>query len=360
MGYLRSFLIDTPMLAGLVLKDNAEDIELNNNVTIEVATCSYKTIRGRTVIAGLCDEVAFWAADEMSANPDTEVLGALRPAMATVPGSMLLLASSPYARRGALWETYRRHFGRDDSPVLVWRAASREMNELVPERLIAEAYENDAASAAAEYGAEFRTDVETFIAREIVEAAVARGVFERPAFEGVRYVGFTDPSGGSSDSMVTAIAHRENGVILIDAIHEARGPFQPSTVVAEQAEMLKRYGVHTTIGHRYGGAWPSERFRECGIRYEVCEQTRSELYLSLLPELNSSRVQLLDNKRLVAQLCGLERHTARSGKDSIDHAPGQKDDVANAVAGAVSLLVNQPTPTRSFRFNWMVRPRDSI
>jgi hypothetical protein len=34
----------------------------------------------------------------------------------------------------------------------------------------------------------------------------------------------------------------------------------------------------------------------------------------------------------------LERRTARSGKDSIDHAPNGHDDVANAVAGVASLL----------------------
>jgi hypothetical protein len=40
---------------------------------------------------------------------------------------------------------------------------------------------------------------------------------------------------------------------------------------------------------------------------------------------------------LVSQLHGLERRTARGGKDSIDHGPGQHDDVANAVAGAIVL-----------------------
>jgi hypothetical protein len=53
--------------------------------------------------------------------------------------------------------------------------------------------------------------------------------------------------------------------------------------------------------------------------------------------LNSGRVELLDHKRLVAQLCGLERRTARGGRDSIDHPPGAHDDIANAVAGAIAV-----------------------
>ena len=40
--------------------------------------------------------------------------------------------------------------------------------------------------------------------------------------------------------------------------------------------------------------------------------------------------------RSVAQICGLERRTGRSGRDSIDHAPNGHDDIANAVAGAAA------------------------
>ena len=54
----------------------------------------------------------------------------------------------------------------------------------------------------------------------------------------------------------------------------------------------------------------------------------------LLPLFNSGRIVLPKSDRLVNQLSGLERRTARSGKDSIDHAPGTHDDFANAVAGA--------------------------
>jgi hypothetical protein len=55
----------------------------------------------------------------------------------------------------------------------------------------------------------------------------------------------------------------------------------------------------------------------------------------LLPLLNSRRVDLLDNKRLFNQISGLERRTARGGRDSIDHAPGAHDDVGNSAAGAL-------------------------
>jgi hypothetical protein len=131
-------------------------------VVIEVHTASFRSTRGYALIAGLLDELAFWPGDD-SAEPDYEVLSALRPGMATIPGAMLLCASSPYARRGALFDAHRKHFGRDGDPVLVWHAPTREMNSTIPERVIAEAMERDPASAAAEYGAQFRSDIESFV-----------------------------------------------------------------------------------------------------------------------------------------------------------------------------------------------------
>jgi len=54
--------------------------------------------------------------------------------------------------------------------------------------------------------------------------------------------------------------------------------------------------------------------------------------------LNSGKLNLLDDARLLAQLVGLERRVSRAGRDSIDHAPGGHDDVANAVAGVVGAI----------------------
>jgi hypothetical protein len=346
MGYVRALLKETPALAALVEKDNAEDIELSNGITIEVATCSYRTIRGRTIVAGLCDEAAFWS-DPDGANPDYEVLNALRPAMATVPGAVLLIASSPYARRGIVWDGHKEHFGKDESLVLAWQGATQDMNPSPRlQSVIAAAYERDPVSAAAEYGGQFRTDVDAFLSREVVDAAVVLDRHELARVEGMRYFGFVDPSGGSHDAMTLAVAHREqDGRILVDAIRERRPPFSPEAVVAEFAEVLKSYGLGIVTGDRYAGEWPRERFAEHGIQYRASLQSKSEIYLAALPLLNSGRVELLDHPRMVAQFCGLERRTARGGRDSVDHAPGAHDDIANAVAGALVLASKPPEPT---------------
>jgi hypothetical protein len=253
---------------------------------------------------------------------------------------MLLCASSPYARRGALWDAHRRHFGKDGDTTLVWQAPTRTMNPTVPQRIIDEATERDAASAAAEYGAQFRSDVESFVNREAVDACVSVGVRERPPMPDVSYSAFVDPSGGSADSFTLAIAHQEDDVAVLDAIRERRPPFSPEDVVLEFATLLKTYRIAEVQGDRYAGDWPRERFREHGIAYELAAKPKSDLYRDLLPAINSRKVDLLEDARLVAQIVGLERRTARGGKDSIDHAPNAQDDLANSVAGVIAALAS--------------------
>lgn len=367
--YVRALLTEVPLLAVLVERETAEEFDLTNRVTIEIGTSSYRAVRGRTVAAALCDEIAFWPTDD-SAEPDYAILDALRPAMATIPGAMLLCASSPYARRGALYDAHRRYFGQDAARVLVWQAPTWVMNPSVPQQVIDDAYERDPASAAAEFGAQFRSDVAAFVSREVVEAATPPGVHERSRLSTLSYSAFVDPSGGASDSMTLAVAHREAASIfrdgrrivdedgkpvkadrsrvILDAVRERKAPFSPESVVKEFSDLLKSYGLTTVTGDRYAGEWPKEAFARHGIKYLPAEKSKSELYVDMLPKLNSGEVELLDIPVLVNQLINLERRTSRGGRDSIDHAPGAHDDLANAVAGVI--VLSKGRETRDIRF----------
>ncbi len=339
MRYVSGLLAAVPMLKTMMADENNEAITLTNRVVIEVSTASFRSTRGYSFAAVLCDEVAFWRSDEASANPDTEILRALRPGMANIPGSILLLASSPYAKRGELYATFRRHYGKDDARVLVWRADTATMNPRIDPAIIAEAYESDPEAARAEYGAEFRDDLADFVTREIVDVVTMWGRAELPPEPGVTYSAFCDPSGGANDAMTLAIGHlSSDGVAVLDAIREVRPPFSPEEVVADFAALLRTYGLSRVVGDRYGGEWPRQRFREHGISYEPSARPKSDIYVDLLPLLNARRVELLESPRLSAQLVSLERRTARSGRDSVDHSPGGHDDLVNAAAGVLVQL----------------------
>lgn len=343
MRYVMGFLEQTHVLAPLIKGDTSESVTLTNRVIIEVHTASFRVTRGYTMIAVLADEIAFWPSEE-SASPDVEILRAVRPAMASIPHSMLLLASSPYAKKGVLWQSYRDHFGRDDDPVLIWKASTEEMNPQIDPEFIASEREKDPESASAEYDGNFRDDVAVFVSREVIDAVVPPKMLERPPVPGVVYSAFVDPSGGSADSMTLAIAHQERTRPVLDYIAEVRPPFSPEAVVMQFAATLRSYRVHRVTGDRYAGEWPRERFQVHGIGYDLSEMTKSQIYQALLPLLNSSKCQLLDHGRLIMQLAMLERRTARGGKDSIDHPPGSHDDIANSVAGVLTMLEAKGRP----------------
>src|SRR6516165_6316597 len=165
--------------------------------------------------------------------------------------------------------------------------------------------------------------------RKLKEAGRRR----RASMQNVRYFAFADPSGGSADSMSLAIGHREDDIVVLDALREIKPPFSPDNVVGEFSALLKSYRVSKITGDRYAGEWPRERFREHGIVYEPAQKPKSDFYRDLLPAINSRKLDLLDDARLLTQLVSLERRTARGGRDSIDHPPNTHDDLANAIAG---------------------------
>lgn len=337
-NHVAGILKDSPILSTMMDGESTADtIRLTTRIDIEVRPANYRTIRGVTAVGAIADEVCIWMTDG-SANPDAEILNALRPAMATT-GGMLMVISTPYARRGELWETYRRDYGAAGDPlILVAKGPSRAFNPTLPQKVIDRALAKDPAAAGAEFLAEFRKDVEAFVDRDIVEACVADGVIERPWKAQTQYKGFIDPSGGSSDSMTMAIAHAEADKVVLDVVRERKPPFSPASVVAEFAKLFLSYGIRKISGDHYGGEWPREAFSDHGITYEPADKSRSELYVDLLPLLNSGRADLLDDDKLVDQLVGLERRASRGGRERIDHGPSGHDDVANAVAGALDLV----------------------
>ena len=347
--FVLGLLKAVPMLEPLIVRRDSETIELSNRVHIEIATASFRSTRGYSYAAVLADEVAFWRSDETSLNPDVEILRALRPGLASIPGAMLLMASSPYAKRGELYNAWRKHFGKDDARVLVWKASTEQMNASIDKTDDRGGVRGAIRKARqAEYGGEFRDDLADFVSRETVDAVTMWGLHELPPEPGVTYSAFVDPSGGVLDSLTLAIGHLDrNALCILDALLECRPPFDPEKAVAQCAVLLRRYGVAKIFGDKYAGEWPVARFAEHGIEFEQSARPKSDLYGDLLPLLNARRIELLDHPRLTVQLAGLERRTARSGKDSIDHAPGGHDDLANAVAGVLVGLDRRPALVQS-------------
>lgn len=332
MRYVSGLLNSNPMLQRLIVRETGESIELANRTVIEVGTASFRATRGYTFAAVIADEIAFWRSED-SANPDFEILNAVRPGLATLDGPLLCL-SSPYSRRGALWDAYRRHFGKA-GPILVAQAPTLTMNPTLPRRIVEQAYERDPVAAAAEYGAEFRNDIAAFIHRDLVDHCTRSRPAVLPPRDKIQYFAFVDVAGGGADEYTLAIAHKEGERAVIDGVFAERG--NPATITGEYARVLKQYRVWKITGDRYAAEWPRHEFAKHGITLTPSELNRSELYLELLPLLQTGGVELSPDEKALTQLTLLERRTGRNGKDTIDHGPGGHDDRANVIAGAARL-----------------------
>jgi hypothetical protein len=123
--------------------------------------------------------------------------------------------------------------------------------------------------------------------------------------------------------MTLAITHKEGDTEVLDLIRERKPPFSPEALVEEFASTILKYRCSRCYGDHCGGNWPAEQFMKAGVHLEPSEKTKSDIYLDLLPLINSKAVRLLDHERMMLQLVGLERTTARGGRDKIDQANGR-------------------------------------
>lgn len=348
-SYAEAILRSHPEYEALIAGTDQESITLRNGLVIQCVANSFRSIRGPAVVCAIFEELAFWY-DERYANPDKEVWRAVRPSMLTTRrhGALLIGLSSPYARRGLLYEKHRDHHGEDASRVLVWQADTATMNPAVDQSEIEEAYRDDPQAAAAEYGANFRDDLQSFLDPELL-ATLARGSpLELPPRQGFRYVAFVDPSGGRGDAMTLAIAHRDEDRFVLDLVRAAQPPFDPAAVVADFVALLKEYRLREVTGDAYSGEWVVAAFKEHGVRYRTSPMNKSAIYLEALPLFTRGEVELPDQRALLIELAQLERRTARGGRDSVDHPPRCHDDLANAACGALTLAETRAARSRSF------------
>jgi len=344
LRYIKAIL-SIPLFKSYVERETAEVIELTNRINIEVHTCSYRAVRGYTIVAAIFEETAFWRVE--GANPDREVYSAVKPAMATIPDAMLISISTPYSRQGLLYESFREFFGKEDEEVLIWKAPSIVMNPTLSEGMISKERAKDLSAARAEWDADFREDIEAFLPLEVIEAVIIQGRIELPHTEKVSYSAFTDSSGGGGDSFTLSVGHKENGKMIQDALRARKG--DPHQIVKDYVELLKKYQIREVTGDRYAGSWVSEAFQKEGIRYRASELNKSELYLEALPYITSGAVELIDSRELVKELRLLERRRGSSGKDTVDHPKSMgggvpHDDLANVTCGMIAMGYSSREP----------------
>jgi len=98
--------------------------------------------------------------------------------------------------------------------------------------------------------------------------------------DGVKYFGFVDMSGGSSDAAVLGIAHKADDRVVLDTLvkQDGRPPFNPRNAVTKFATTLRQYGCRVVVGDSYAGTTFRHDFEAEKITYQVSAKTKAALY----------------------------------------------------------------------------------
>jgi hypothetical protein len=162
-----------------------------NGVQVVAYPCRPAGVRGLRACIVVIDELAFFLTSD-GRPTDTEMLRACRGRLATTSGKLIIL-SSPYSQSGALYELHRKHYGREESPVLVWQASAPAMNPTLRTDYLARMAQDDPEAYQSEVLGQFRPGVATFLDPDVLAACIDAGVRERPPRPGVPYVGLSMP-----------------------------------------------------------------------------------------------------------------------------------------------------------------------
>jgi hypothetical protein len=336
--YCLGFIEASPVLRHEIKDATRTEIRLRNGIVIATHSNSYRNVRGRTLLGVIFDEVSFWP-DEGGALSDIEAYRAVLPSLLTTNG-MLVAISTPYRKLGLLYQKHRDHYGVPSDDVLCVQGSSQTFNSTLTDDAIDAQREADPVAAGAEWDALFRTDIGQFLDEELIERAIDYGrPLELPPHERHRCRAFVDASGGRHDHYTIAVGYKEVERYVVAVCRGARPPFDPSVVTQEFAALAREYGVGSVIGDSYGAEWVQSAWRAAGIGYQPSDIPKGAIYLETLPLWTRGLISLPGHKALIRELRLLERHTHRSGKDTVDHGRNGSDDHANAVCGLLRTLV---------------------
>lgn len=316
-----------------------------------VATAGGYGGRGRALVGLALDEVAFFR-DKSSKVNDEDILNAASKAV--LPGGQIIIASSPWSKRGVLWERYTANVGKPTSAIAV-HAPTTLLN---PAPWIAEQVEAERArdpdAARHEYDAEFLDAGTTaFFDDALIESciddALNDGRMPNPG-ELVRAGGDT---GLRSDSATLAIGHLVGTQILTGELVEMRPepnkPLKPSEVAQTFRARCDAHGVtyYTADGHywdavlEYMGTIPCAQYT--GSPDEAFVRARSLM--------RQGRVRIPRNDRLLRQLREVEGRPKPGGGIAITMPrwrTGGHGDIAQALVLMLSALggdvAQAPTP----------------
>lgn len=343
-NYARGAVHSKPTLEAMVIEESLEGFGLRRPdghvVRFEtgVATAKGYGGRGRALTDFALDESAFFRDASFKIN-DEEIFRA--GSARVLPGGQTIVASTPWAEAGLLYDLHKRNFGKP-TDALVAHAPTLVMHDSEMTRAIVERERRrDPDNAAREFDARFMTSGTTvFFESSTLDAAITNEAFELRPGDVVAAGG--DFGFRSDSSALLLVALRGSELHVFDGAEERPGdePLKPSVTVASFARLIAGRCSYLMADGHYREAI-AELLEAQGLFYAAAPLQPAETYVRSRMLLRERRViihPLPFRDRLVQQLREVQGKPTAGGGMSIIHprwARGGHGDLAAALVLAL-------------------------
>jgi hypothetical protein len=335
---IAKLLRHTHALGQLIINETKDRLELSNGATILSLPASARAGRGYTASALILDELAHFQDSEGNPGSD-QVFEAFLPTLATFgDAGRCVITTTPMSRTGIVFDIYDRSLRGELDDTYLTKAATREMNPKVSDRVINRAMARDAESARTEYYAEFRDPIEAYLSTERIEASVDRNLHRQDKGQaGVIYYMAIDPA-TMGDRYAFLIAHKEDTKVVLDYSHIIKPPVNPEAAEDLLLDLVRRF---KPVSIRCDTAATVQRLRDKIPALEYTPFTRPKKlawYGALKEALNLGNLVLYRDDDLLDELKALQ---IRNGVDIAAPKAGKvtHDDLSDCLALVCENLV---------------------
>lgn len=352
-NYARGAVRSKPELEAMIVEDGADGFGLRRPdghvVRFEtgVATAGGYGARGRALTDFALDECAFFRDSSFKVN-DEEIYRA--GAARVLPGGQTIVASTPWAQAGLLYDVYKRNWCKP-TDALVAHAPTLLFHDSKMTREIVEREERrDPDNAKREFGAQFMTGGTTvFFESAAIDAAVTDEPFVMQPHDFIAAGG--DFGFRSDSSALVMVALRGETLHVFDGAEErpVDGPLKPSqTVSAFAAKIAGRCGELMADQH-YREAI-AELLEKHALYYIPAPTQPAETYVRARMLLRECRVKIHPlpfRERMLQQMREVHGKPTSGGGMSIVHprwATGGHGDLVAALVLALWQVSGDEVP----------------
>jgi hypothetical protein len=287
-------------------------------------------MRGKSVFGAFMDEAALFR-DENYLVCDEVIFSSLMPRI--LEGGQVIVASSPWAREGLLWDQHQKNFGDPKNAIAALAPTTLMRPDANTAAIVAAERARDPENARREYDAEFMdSGAYQFFETSAIDACVDATLSPINGVEGQYRLPFRGDAvtcggdlGFRSDSSALAIVHRSDAYRLAE-LHELRPqagvPLKPTAVIGRFIDRMKVHGIEYFVADGHYKEAVREQLEGSDLMFKDAPagvNGIAETYIKARLLMREKKVRIPKHERLIAQLRATIAKPTSGGALTISH-----------------------------------------